>query len=260
MAATTWPDKSEDDFAQRRAISRNVKLAEQVARDIAESVFTHELAPGTKLPSERAMLDQFGVSRGTLREALRILEVQGLLIVKVGPAGGPMVAAMTAKDFQRMSSLHYKAAGATVRELWRARVEIEPDLARLAAEARDPIAVAELEAWVDMGKQTKIYNEVEFLRIGGEFHRCIARASCNPILDLIARSLGEMTTYLTSSGVFAEEQRSKVHLDHQAIARAIISGNVQRAEKLMRLHVNEMATSHAERFPGSLDTVVPYII
>lgn len=259
MEAPSWI-ADEDEEAPRRASSRSVKLAEQIARDIAESIFRRELAPGSKLPSERVMLDQFGVSRGTLREALRILEVQGLLVVRVGPAGGPVVAAMTAEDFQRMSSLHYKAAGATVEQLWQARVEVEPVLARLAAEKGEPAAMIELDALLESAKRVNLENDAEFIRIGSNFHRQIARASCNPILDLVARSLGEMTAHLNSSGVFAAEQRSSVQHDHQTIVRAIIAGNSTKAERLMRVHMGEMLASHSERFSGSLDTILPYVI
>jgi GntR family transcriptional regulator, transcriptional repressor for pyruvate dehydrogenase complex len=260
MDAAVWASNDDEEFTPRRVSGRNVKLAEQVARDIADTIFHLELGPGAKLPPERAMLEQFGVSRGTLREALRILEVQGLLIMKVGPAGGPVVAAMNARDFQRMSSLHYKAAGTTVQQLWQARVEIEPGLARLAAEQGDPAAMEELNTLLATSQRMETQNDTDFLRFGSEIHRAIARASGNPILDLVARSLGEMTAHINSAGVFANEHRSKVHRDHQMIVRAVIAGNANRAEKLMRTHMDDMLTSQAERFPGGLGSVLPYII
>lgn len=254
---------SQDDaagFAPERSSIRNVKLAQQVASDIAEEIFRRHLAPGVKLASEKAMLEQFSVSRGTLREALRILEVQGLILVKAGPVGGVVVADMTAEDFQRTSSLHYKAAGATVKELWEARLEVEPALARLAAERSGSEYRMDLNGLLESARRSNLEDDDAFLRIGSDFHRIIARASCNRILDLTARSFGEMTAYLNSAAVFPDEDRAKVHRDHMAIARAILAGNANRAEKLMREHMRDMLRSHAERFAGSLNVVLPYVV
>jgi DNA-binding FadR family transcriptional regulator len=254
-----WID-DDGEFTRRRATPRNVKLAEQVARDIADGVFSRNLGPGARLPSERVMLDRFGVSRGTLREALRILEMQGLIVVRAGPGGGPVVASMTPEDFNRVASLHYRSAGATVRELWKARVDIEPVLARLAAEQLTPEATQELTDLLERSRHTTIDNDAEYISSGSTFHRVIAYASGNPILDLIARSLGEMTAYLESGALFPPEAREKVHKDHQAIAKAILAGNAKRAERLMREHMGEMLASHSQRYPGSLDNVLPYVI
>jgi DNA-binding FadR family transcriptional regulator len=92
---------------------RASKLSETIAKQIVDDIFEQGLRPGAKLPSEREMLERFGISRGTLREALRILEVHGLLIIRSGPRGGPTVARMTATDFNKACSLHFKAAGIT---------------------------------------------------------------------------------------------------------------------------------------------------
>src|SRR6266852_3208216 len=66
------------DSTKVRASARSPKLAESLARDLAENIFSRGLEPGARLPSERVLLEQLQVSRGTLREALRILEVHGL--------------------------------------------------------------------------------------------------------------------------------------------------------------------------------------
>lgn len=254
-----WSDDDRE-FTRRRAAPRNVKLAEQVARDIAEGIFTRNLVAGARLPSERLMLDRFGVSRGTLREALRILEMQGLIVVRAGPGGGPVVVSMTPEDFNRVASLHYKSAAASVRDLWKARMDIEPVLARRAAEELTPETTKTLTDLLERSRHTTVDNDGDFIRVGSTFHRVIAYTSGNPILDLMARSLGEMTAYLESAAVFPPESRDNVHRDHQAIVKAILAGNAKRAERLMRDHMAEMLASHAQRFPGSLDSLLPYVI
>ncbi len=81
-------------MAESRPINearRNVKRSEVVAHRIAQAIASDGLIHGDRLPPESAMLSQYGVSRASLREALRMLEVQGLLNLRPGPGGGPIV-------------------------------------------------------------------------------------------------------------------------------------------------------------------------
>ena len=63
------------------------------------------------------MIEEYGVGRAFVREALRILEVQGLISIKAGPGGGPVVAEVSTRDFGRMSTLYFQVGGMTFREL-----------------------------------------------------------------------------------------------------------------------------------------------
>jgi DNA-binding FadR family transcriptional regulator len=237
---------------------RNAKLSEQVARMIVDDVFSSHLEPGTKLPPERVMLERFGVSRGTLREALRILEMHGLLTIRSGPTGGPVVADMTAQDFGRASSLHYKAAGATVGDLWNARLIIEPLVARAVAEALDDETEQELTAVLEASKRISLVNDADYFRIGSEFHRVIASMAPNPILAVFARSLAAIVAELVSETVVPADARVKVHADHQAIVAAILARDGARAEALMRNHMAEIVELHTAQYAGLLSQSVPY--
>src|SRR5215211_3941173 len=81
---------------------RAEKVSEVVARSIVQDIAARRLPPGTMLPSESVMLDRYRVGRASLREGLRILEIQGLITIKPGPGGGPMVATASSHDFGRM--------------------------------------------------------------------------------------------------------------------------------------------------------------
>jgi GntR family transcriptional regulator, transcriptional repressor for pyruvate dehydrogenase complex len=235
---------------------RGTKRAELVAKQIVDDIFDRQLAPGTKLPPERLMIENYGVSRGTLREALRILEVHGLLLIRPGSQGGPTVAAMTAFDFNRACSLHLKAASVKVEQLWQARVEVEPMLARLAAQNLTPESTKSIRGLISDSATVPRINEMELL---SDFHRVVASASGNPILSLFARSLGEMTAHLSGS-VFPESKRKAVSRDHVAIGEAILAGDADRAEELAASHMKEMLKAHATRYAGTLDDVLPYLI
>jgi GntR family transcriptional regulator, transcriptional repressor for pyruvate dehydrogenase complex len=240
--------------------SRASKLAETVAKQIVDDIFAQGLQPGAKLPAEREMLERFGISRGTLREALRILEAHGLLIIRSGPRGGPMVAQMTARDFNKACSLHFKAAGITIQQLWEARLGLEPTLARLATENLDDASRADLAALLESARKTSVHELAQYIRLGSAVHRAIAAASGNPILSLFAQSLGEMTANMESRNVFPPSEHERVNADHIAILQAILAGKAKRAESLVTTHMIDMRDTHMQRYPGLADNVLPYLI
>lgn len=241
-------------------LGRTSKVSETVAKRIVDEIAAGDLVAGTRLPPEREMLERFGVSRGTLREALRILEVHGLLVIKSGPRGGPVVAEMTASDFNRACSLHFHAAGVTVAQLWEARLALEPMLARSAAENIPEETREQLGELILTAKDASVAERANYIRLGSGFHTLIAEACGNPILSLFARSLGEMTAFLESGAVFPEDQRERVNQDHVSISEAILAGNATRAHALMTLHMEEIVATHAEHYPGMLSHVLPYVL
>ena len=113
---------------------RTEKVAEILARQILQDIRRNGLGPGSMLPAESTMVEQYGAGRGSVREALRILEVNGLVTLKPGPRGGPVVAPHDPGDFGQMMTLHLQSRGATYRQLLEARLEYEVVLARKAAE------------------------------------------------------------------------------------------------------------------------------
>jgi GntR family transcriptional regulator, transcriptional repressor for pyruvate dehydrogenase complex len=239
---------------------RASKLSETIAKQIVDDIFEQGLQPGARLPSEREMLERFGISRGTLREALRILEVHGLLIIKSGPRGGPTVAQMTATDFNKACSLHFKAAGLTVQQLWEARLGLEPTLARLATANLDQESRAELASLLDSAQRTSVHDLAQYIKLGSAVHRAIATASGNPVLSLFSRSLGEMTAAMESRNVFPPSEHERVNDDHIAILQAILAGKTKRAEALVTAHMIDMRDTHMQRYPGLADNVLPYLI
>src|SRR5207248_107530 len=83
----------------RRPVVRSPKTSEVIARDLAARIAEGGLAPGSRLPVERVMLESLGVGRTTLREALRLLETRGVLTIRAGPKGGPVVRRPSAEAF-----------------------------------------------------------------------------------------------------------------------------------------------------------------
>lgn len=233
---------------------RTEKISEIVAREIVHDM--RGMPAGTKLPPEAIMLETYRVGRASLREALRLLEVQGLIIIRPGPGGGPVVAAVDSRHFGRMSSLYFHLSGATYRDLVESRLVMEPVMARLAAERQDPGDLAELEQFIRVTPEAE--NPGDYLAHSTEFHALLSGMSGNPVLDLMGRSLKDLYTDRLEGLVFPIEARVRVQQEHAAIARAIIKGNAQRAEKLMREHMVEFVEFTSERNPGVFSEIVDW--
>lgn len=237
---------------------RSEKRSEIVAREIVRDISSRKLPPGSKLPAEADMLATYGVGRATLREALRVLEVQGIISIKPGPGGGPVVGSAHPKDFGRMATLYLQLLGATFRELADARLALEPLMARLAAERRDYADVEGLTEALGRAAVVTLDEDASWAQVSTEFHGRIASMSGNPILDLIALALKEVWVDRITGAMVPRQDRNKVQSDHDEIVRAIIEGDGERAEDLMRQHMEEFVAYYAQRNPGMLDEVVDW--
>ena len=116
---------------------RPAKTAETVAAAIVRDIVSRNLNPGDRLPSEAAMLAHYRVSRASLREGLRLLEVQELIRLKPGPGGGPIVSAVDPRNLAKISTLYLHLGGATYQELFEAQLVVSPISAERAARNPD---------------------------------------------------------------------------------------------------------------------------
>ena len=119
------------------------------------------------------------MGRASSREGLRILEIQGLITIKPGPGGGPVVSAASSNEFGRMATLHYQALGATFREVVDARMIIEPLMAKLAAEARNPKLIVALHAASDR-TSSGLADDPRYSDSAADFHVLIMQGDRQP--------------------------------------------------------------------------------
>lgn len=223
------------------------KLSHRVAYAIVEDIVEHDLRAGDRLPAEAAMLERFKVGRSSIREGLRLLETNGVLVIRPGPHGGPIIAELGASDLGRNLSLFFRLLGATYRDVIQARLVIEPVMARLAAERADPDQLALLAEVVSREQAAEID---DYLVHANEFHHAVNGASGNPVLDLLGQSLRAIYSQrLTGGGLFPDEARPRVRRVHAEIASAIAGGEGQAAETLMAAHMQELAELQEERTP-----------
>ena len=203
------------------------------------------------------MLERFNIGRGSLREALRILEVNGLVTIKTGPGGGPIVAAHNPTNFGQMTTLHLQSIGATYRELLDARVEYEALLARRAAEQEGPEAGEMLRAAMEGAEGTAV-DDVAYARTTSGFHATLCDVGGNPVIALAAKSIHSIWSQHVTSVLFAREDRHEVFRAHEAIARAVERHDAKRAERLMRDHMRQYQDYCDARYPARMEDVVDW--
>lgn len=227
VARPTW--------AQSR---RDGKISQRLARQIVSDITEHGLEPGDLFGSEPELAERYEVGRATLREALQLLESQGVVTAKRGPKGGIFVAEATAQDFARMARLHLQARGATYREVAAARRTIEPLLARLAAETADEEARAELDEVMAEAERIDPADDVAFFQNLSRFHTTVAGMTRNVVYNAIATIVQEVHDARWNVSVPAE-RKARALAVHAEIAAAIRRGEGDTAEQLMREHVEE---------------------
>ena len=246
------------DTAEVSKRRRTTKVAESVAREILHDIADRKLSPGAKLPSEAEMAKTLDVARASLREALRILEIHGMITIKPGPGGGPMVAAISSEDLGKTLTFFLQASGTTFREVMQARLLLEPIMAHQAAERGDEEVRTALREGIERSRQVLDQGDDQYLAVATDFHGLVSGASGNGVLDLLTRALKDIYVARVRSVVYQPDERAKLLHDHEVVADAIIEGDGEQAEKLMREHMEEYVAVMEERFTGFMDEEIDW--
>lgn len=160
--------------------NKSEKVSNNIIAQIRDAILSGRLKPGDRLASEKELIEQFGVSKGTMREALRVLEVIGLLEIRKGIAGGAFVAEVDMRTTLHaiVNFLHFQTV--SVKEITMLRYLIEPSVAQVAAAKRTDKDIEKLEEVIGAGiteGDTEVSKEISF-------HRYLARMTENTILTL----------------------------------------------------------------------------
>lgn len=241
------------------AALRSLKAAEGVARDIVDDIVVRRLEEGDNLPSETAMLQQYGVSRETLREGLRLLEVQGLISIRRGPGGGPIVGAIDPANLGRVSTLYYHLAGATYAELFDAWIVSERIIAELAAGNPDREAVREAMAPHLDPHGPRDESLEDFVVRHSEFHTAVGSLARNKVLQLSLMATGLIVTHHVASNADPRDARDTIEHDHRAIARAIVAGHRAQARDLMEQHLRSIADLYQSALGPQMHDVIVWV-
>jgi DNA-binding FadR family transcriptional regulator len=227
---------------------RSSKTSEIVALEIVRDIVSQALKPGDRLPLEAEMLIQYRVSRSSLREALRLLEVQGLIAIRPGPGSGTVVGRVLPGNLARTLTLYLHMSGATYDQLLSAWTASEPLVARLAALNPDREAVRQaLTPFLseDHGGDHGKWEIAE----GLDFHERVAELANNPVLSLVLQSIGFIVTEQVLTNAERGELEERIVHDHSQLAAAIIAGDADRSHQLMHEHIEHIVEDFKAFWP-----------
>lgn len=235
---------------------RDLKTSEIVALEIVRSIVSGGFGTGDKLPTEADMLTQYAVSRESLREALRLLEVQGLITLKRGPGGGPLVGAVDPVYLARTATLYFHMCGATYDELVDTWILTEPLLAEKAARNPDRAWVrAAMKPYIEHAEEGQ---SPEFVTAATSFHAVIPTLADNRVLALLLEAVGCIMVEHILRDLDPHELSREIDEDHDGIARAISAGQAPKAQKLMSEHIERIADHYRSHYPERLGDIIEW--
>ncbi len=232
---------------------RTRKASERVALDIVHDIVAQGLQAGDRLPLEAAMVEQYDVSRASLREALRLLEVQGLIRLKPGPGGGPVVGSVKASHLARTATLYFHLDSSTYGQLMATQVLLEPLCAQLAA--RNPESRDAMTPFFDV---PDIESEVSYRAHTSAFHNEVYRLSANPVLALVTSAITSIVADHVVATMDPVELREAIVDEHAALARAIARGHADRAARLMAAHFQAQYDYYGAYWPSRLHELIEW--
>jgi len=227
----TTPAKVELETIQK------TKVYEEVAAQLERLILDGALKPGDKLPPERELAERFGVSRSAVREAIRSLELKGL--VEPRPGEGTLVRTPSIDSLLDPLASLLGQRLEVVHELLEVRSMIEPHLAGRAARNAGPEDIAQLEAILERQK-AKVSRQELAIEEDSDFHYTIARASKNSVILKVVDMLMDILRESRERSLQVEGRREKSLAGHRRILNAIKRRDVEGAEEAMRQHLAEI--------------------
>ncbi len=240
------------------------RLAEQVSDELRRRILSGELADGGVLPTEDQLLLEFPISKPSLREAMRILEAEGLLSVRRGKLGGAVVHRPTAMNVAYTMGLVLGANDVSLADVGTAIRQVEPACAALCAQRDDrktvvvPVlqqlhaeAIGSVEDLVSVTSASRRYHEALVQNCGNETMIILAGA----LETLWSAHEQSWSRRVSDHGSIPIAERRTVLEDHRQLIEAIDSGDAQRAHDLAATHL-----ANAQHYPGTEGVVDPALV
>ena len=240
--------------AAETPIGRNPKKSEIVALAIVSDIDARRLGPGDPLPSSRELLRRHAVGPSSLREALRLLEAQGVIDIRPGRAGGARVAAVRPADLGGLLTLHMHAARATHDELLDSWAVAEGQLAALAA--RNPDRGMVRDRLAPYLKARDAGRGREGLADAMRFYEIVGDLAANRVLAFILALPGAIIADDMLSAVDPVEIAGRIAEDQVDLAEAIAAARPQKAQRLMTAHIGRLADDFRARWQAEMKGII----
>jgi DNA-binding FadR family transcriptional regulator len=242
------------------SVTRSLKTSEGVARDIVHQIVSAGLHTGDRLSAETVMLEHYGVSRESLREALRLLEAQGLISIRRGPGGGPIVGQVDPASLGRISTLFYHLAGGTYAELFEAWMLTEGTLAERAARNDDRRAVREaMRPFLEPSDTRSGTASVEeFVRTHSHFHSVVASLADNRVLQLMLQTIGRVVARQIIIRADPRRAEGDIGREHAEVAQAVAAGRPAIARSRMEEHIGSVSELYRAEIGAQMDDFIEW--
>ena len=215
-------------------------VAEQVARRVLDLVVARHLRPGDQLPPERDLAESLGVSRPSVREAIKGLAILG--VVRSRQGGGHVVSALDAEALLGPIRFFVSLEPGNIRALYDARALIESDVARRAAVAMDGAGLDRLEAILDVQAGT-LADPVAFRASDYAFHEAIWEGCGNPYLRRIGESLNVLGLEVRKRASETPGVLERSLRDHRELLAALRAGDPEAAAGAAARHMQNVYRS-----------------
>jgi len=231
----------------------NVRLSQHAVEQIKHWIKAQKLKPGDKLPGERQLVTQLGVSRTVAREALRVLEAAGLL--KVYPGRGAFVSSMNEEVLARPFVTWVQYQPDILVDLMEARRLVESQIAGLAAQRATEADIRELQAVHEQLAEAMQTGDVfKIASLDVAFHQRMADAAGNRVLLQILVSFAEPMFNSRLISLSLPDRWPVVLQRHKAILEAVAARNPEAARATMAYHLETAGDEVARRFPQLMKT------
>jgi DNA-binding FadR family transcriptional regulator len=221
--------------------AKQTKVFQDVVEQIQEAIFEGRLKAGETLPAERDLKEMFNISRGTLREALRVLEQKGLIKIRLGVGGGSVVKSIDTEQVRESIGLLIRSKNISVGHLAEFREDVEGIVAAHAAErhtADDIKILRQLLAYAHKCIDQGISQRDAFIKLDKQIHMKLAVITGNPIYISVLHSIHDnIHRYYDRFLALENHELRENYQDLCEIIQAVENGQADLARKLARNHV-----------------------
>ncbi|HET8658738.1 MAG TPA: FadR/GntR family transcriptional regulator [Micromonosporaceae bacterium] len=241
MASTrTVPASTGGDVDMFKAVSLN-RVSQAIVDQVKLLLRQGRLKPGDRLPSERELCERFGVSRVTVREALRVLEAGGLIDIRVGARGGAFVTSPTSRQIGEGLADLLHLSPLTAADVTEARQVIELGIIPLVVARATDQDVTALRDMV-RAQQSALDRGEYVVSMPADFHARVAACTHNPAIEMLVQSFhSPLLMPLIEAPVVAPLGGYHGSEEHSAFIDAIAARDVERAQSVMREHLHRTA-------------------
>lgn len=228
------------DVAMFKAVTLN-RVSQAIVEQVKLLLREGRLKPGDRLPSERELCERFGVSRVTVREALRVLEASGLIDIRVGARGGAFVTSPTSQQVGEGLANLLNLSPLTAAQVTEARQVFELGIVPLVVERATDEDIDELREMVAEQQAAVEHGEYK-MSMSADFHVRVAACTHNPAIEMLVQSFhGPLLMSLLKAQDVEPRMGHRGATEHSKFIDAIAVRDVAKAQEIMRVHLQRTA-------------------